>query len=117
VARLSDQSQAPRGSLLREGTSGQGREAHWQAPARATGHHRDRRGIMMSLPVNCSLRGGTPICCSNCMGGIPTTTCCGLRVVTGQSSCPGPIGARMAMGAWYLAPGGRECLCPPADLA
>ena len=31
-------------------------------------------------------------------------------------TCPGAE-ARMAMGAWYLAPGGRKCLCPPADLA
>ncbi len=56
-------------------------------------------------------------------GGIPTTPRChgGLRVVAGQSSCPGPTRAHwhMAMGAWsrYLAPGGRRCLCPPADLA
>jgi hypothetical protein len=39
---------------------------------------------------------------------------------TQQSESPaalGPTGARMAVGAKCLAPGGRKCLCPPADLA
>ena len=37
-----------------------------------------------------------------------------------QSESPaalGPTGARLAVGAKCLAPGGRKCLCPPADLA
>ncbi len=68
--------------------------------------------------ISLSCRGETRIAAAVAWGN-PENSRCGLRVVTGQSTCPGPTqaGARMAVGAWYLAPGGRKCPCPPVDLA